>query len=34
MTFTNGKGYELIIPAEANDMLGGMWMQTLEFRQM
>lgn len=30
MTFTNGKGYELIIPPEANDMLGGMWTQKIE----
>lgn len=25
MTFTNGKGYELIIPSEYNDMLGSLW---------
>lgn len=29
MTFTNGKGYELIIPSEANDMLGGLWEQNI-----
>jgi hypothetical protein len=30
MTFTNGKGYELIIPPEANDMLGALWTQNIE----
>lgn len=33
MTFTNGKGYELIYPSEANDMLGSMWRQAIDFRE-
>ena len=30
MTFTNGKGYELIIPPESNDMLGKLWTQNIK----
>ena len=30
MTFTNGKGYELIYPPEYNDMLGTLWNQTIK----
>lgn len=33
MTFTNGKGYELIYPPESNDMLGGLWNQVIEYRK-
>ena len=31
MTFTNGKGYELIYPPECNDMLGKLWNQAIVF---
>ncbi len=31
MTFTNGKGYELIYPPEYNDLLGGLWDQTIDY---
>lgn len=33
LTFTNGKGYELIYPAEANDMLGDMWTQEIVYNE-